>query len=37
MRRGGPPALGEHTAQVLGEVGYDEGEIEALRASGAAR
>jgi alpha-methylacyl-CoA racemase len=36
-RRGGPPGLGEHTAEVLAEAGYDEGEIETLRASGAAR
>ena len=35
--RGGPPGLGEHTAEVLGEAGYDVGEIAALRASGAAK
>jgi crotonobetainyl-CoA:carnitine CoA-transferase CaiB-like acyl-CoA transferase len=33
-RRLGPPALGEHTAEVLGEVGVDEGELEQLRAEG---
>jgi crotonobetainyl-CoA:carnitine CoA-transferase CaiB-like acyl-CoA transferase len=37
FHRGGPPGLGEHTAEVLGEAGYDAGEIEALRASGAAK
>jgi crotonobetainyl-CoA:carnitine CoA-transferase CaiB-like acyl-CoA transferase len=35
--RGGPPGLGEHTAQVLAEAGYSEAEIAALRESGAAR
>jgi alpha-methylacyl-CoA racemase len=35
--RGGPPGLGEHTAEVLGEVGYDADEIAALRESGAAK
>jgi len=29
------PALGEHTAAILGELGYADGEIEALRRSGA--
>jgi itaconate CoA-transferase len=28
------PALGEHTRAILGELGYAEGEIEALRRSG---
>jgi crotonobetainyl-CoA:carnitine CoA-transferase CaiB-like acyl-CoA transferase len=37
FRRGGPPGLGEHTAEVLGEAGYDAGEIAALRESGAAK
>lgn len=31
-----PPRFGEHTAEVLAEAGYDEPEIRALRASGAA-
>jgi alpha-methylacyl-CoA racemase len=35
--RGGPPGLGEHTAEVLGEAGYDAREVAALRESGAAR
>ncbi|MDA0162733.1 CoA transferase [Solirubrobacter ginsenosidimutans] len=35
--RGGPPGLGEHTDEVLGEAGYDAGEIAALRSSGAAK
>lgn len=30
-----PPRLGEHTAEVLAELGYGDAEIEALRASGA--
>ena len=29
------PALGEHTAELLHEVGYSDGEIAALRANGA--
>jgi alpha-methylacyl-CoA racemase len=33
--RSGGPALGEHTAQVLGEAGFGEDEIAALLASGA--
>ena len=30
----GPPALGEHTAEVLGELGFGTAEIEAWRESG---
>lgn len=33
-KRRDPPALGQHTAQVLGEVGYGEEELEALAAAG---
>lgn len=29
-----PPTLGEHTDEVLAEIGYSKGEIDALRASG---
>lgn len=31
------PRLGEHTAEILGEAGYDEAEIEKMRTSGAVR
>ncbi len=30
-----PPTLGEHTAAILGELGYSAAELEALRAAGA--
>lgn len=33
--RRGPPAVGEHSFEVLAEFGFDTTEIEALRASGA--
>jgi crotonobetainyl-CoA:carnitine CoA-transferase CaiB-like acyl-CoA transferase len=33
--RRGPPRLGEHTAQVLGEVGYDEEQLVRLQSAGA--
>jgi alpha-methylacyl-CoA racemase len=36
-RRGPPPGLGEHTDAVVGEAGYDAGEIGALRSSGGAK
>ena len=29
-----PPKFGQHTAEVLAEFGYSEGEIEALKAEG---
>jgi crotonobetainyl-CoA:carnitine CoA-transferase CaiB-like acyl-CoA transferase len=32
--RQGPPALGEHTRAVLGEIGYDDDAIDALAADG---
>jgi crotonobetainyl-CoA:carnitine CoA-transferase CaiB-like acyl-CoA transferase len=35
--RTGPPTLGQHTAAVLTELGYDAAAIDALRASGAVR
>ncbi|MDP1616728.1 CaiB/BaiF CoA-transferase family protein [Phenylobacterium sp.] len=35
-RRPPPPGLGQHTAEVLSEIGYSAEEIEAMRASGAA-
>ncbi|HYD88291.1 MAG TPA: CaiB/BaiF CoA-transferase family protein [Vitreimonas sp.] len=34
--KGPSPRLGEHTRAILGELGYSEGEIDALYASGAA-
>ena len=33
-RRLGPPGLGEHTSEVLGEVGVEEARLEELRAAG---
>jgi crotonobetainyl-CoA:carnitine CoA-transferase CaiB-like acyl-CoA transferase len=33
-RRFGPPGLGEHTAEVLGEIGIDTGHVEELRRTG---
>jgi crotonobetainyl-CoA:carnitine CoA-transferase CaiB-like acyl-CoA transferase len=33
--RAAPPLLGEHGPEILAELGYDETEIEALRAGGA--
>jgi formyl-CoA transferase len=30
-----PPCLGEHTAEILGELGYDDAAIERLRGAGA--
>ena len=35
--RTAPPTLGQHTAAVLGELGYDQAGIEALVANGAVR
>ena len=32
---GPPPALGQHSDEILAEFGYDEAQISALRASGA--
>ncbi len=37
ISRGAPPELGEHTAQVLGQLGASHAEIEALVAAGAVR
>jgi crotonobetainyl-CoA:carnitine CoA-transferase CaiB-like acyl-CoA transferase len=36
-RRGRAPLLGEHTAQVLTELGFDDAHVARLRASGACR
>jgi crotonobetainyl-CoA:carnitine CoA-transferase CaiB-like acyl-CoA transferase len=33
--RTAPPLLGEHGAEILGELGYDDAEIERLRGAGA--
>jgi len=33
--RGRAPQLGEHTDEVLGEIGYDQTEIDELRKTGA--
>jgi crotonobetainyl-CoA:carnitine CoA-transferase CaiB-like acyl-CoA transferase len=33
--RNAPPLLGQHTVQVLGELGLESHEIDALRRSGA--
>lgn len=35
--RGVPPELGEHTEEILAELGYDEGSIEKFKAEGAVR
>ena len=35
--RTAPPTLGQHTAAVLRELGYDQAGIEALVANGAVR
>ena len=32
-----PPVLGQHTAAVLGELGYDRAAIDALASAGAVR
>jgi crotonobetainyl-CoA:carnitine CoA-transferase CaiB-like acyl-CoA transferase len=35
--RGGPPGLGQHTAEVLREAGYDDAEVENLKSVGAVK
>ena len=35
--RSAPPAVGEHTAEILGEIGYSDAEIEALASDGVIR
>ncbi len=37
LHRSAPPAVGEHTAEILGEAGYTPGEIVALAAAGVIR
>ena len=37
LHRSAPPAVGEHTTQVLLEAGYDNDEIAALAAEGVIR